>query len=224
MKSRDSLSVTFGELGTGTPFAAALEQHGYMLAKGDRRDFVVVDHHGEVYSLAKCIEGARMKDVRARMTDPGQVPTVAQARALQQARQLARAERAPEIPVRGSLRSLSERGAGSPEARAANRAGDRIGGGIEGAAGKVLDGLAGMFESLFAAPREPPTPEELRHEARRGDEAARLAGFRQYVAEQSRLFETNEQIRDQQQQRERDEQDLAARRARDAPARDGPER
>jgi len=191
-------------LGTGTPFAAALEQHGYMLAKGDRRDFVVVDHHGEVYSLAKCIEGARMKDVRARMTDPGQVPTVAQARALQQARQLARAERAPEIPVRGSLRSLSERGAGSPEARAANRAGDRIGGGIEGAAGKVL--------------------EELRHEARRGDEAARLAGFRQYVAEQSRLFETNEQIRDQQQQRERDEQDLAARRARDAPARDGPER
>ena len=85
----------------GKSFAAALEQHNYVLARGDRRDFVIIDRQGEVYSLAKCVEGARMKDVRARMADldPGQVPDVAQARTTQQARQLARAERQAD-PVR----------------------------------------------------------------------------------------------------------------------------
>ncbi len=83
---------------SGKSFAAALEQQGYVLARGDRRDFVVVDRQGEIFSLAKCVEGARAKDVRARMSDldRNQVPDVAQARATQQARQRAEHERQAE--------------------------------------------------------------------------------------------------------------------------------
>ena len=42
---------------SGKAFAAALEQQGYVLARGDRRDFVVIDRQGEVHSLARRIEG-----------------------------------------------------------------------------------------------------------------------------------------------------------------------
>jgi hypothetical protein len=86
---------------SGKSFAAALEQHGYVLARGDRRDFVILDAAGEVHSLARRIEGVTAKDVRARMADidAGTLPDIAQARAIQEARQVARAERAPEIPT-----------------------------------------------------------------------------------------------------------------------------
>ena len=41
-------------------FKAALEDSGYLLAKGDRRDFVIVDEAGEIYSL-----GRQMLDMKA---------------------------------------------------------------------------------------------------------------------------------------------------------------
>ena len=36
---------------------------------GDRRDFVVIDPHGGTYSLARRVDGAKAKDIRARMAD-----------------------------------------------------------------------------------------------------------------------------------------------------------
>ncbi|MEO1711685.1 MAG: relaxase, partial [Pseudomonadota bacterium] len=38
---------------TKEAFAHALEEKGYVLARGDRRGFVAVDVHGEVYAVPK---------------------------------------------------------------------------------------------------------------------------------------------------------------------------
>lgn len=56
-------------------FAAALEEWGYFLAKGDRRGFVAVDVFGEVYSLSKWT-GHKTKEIRERLGDPDEMPTV----------------------------------------------------------------------------------------------------------------------------------------------------
>ena len=53
----------------GRAFQAALEEKGYLLAKGDRRDFVLIDPEGDVHSLARRIDGAKAADLRAKMGD-----------------------------------------------------------------------------------------------------------------------------------------------------------
>ena len=69
---------------TGQAFAAALEERGYVLAKGDKRDFVIIDQAGHDHSLARRVEGAKAADVRARMADVDRdtLPSVADARAM----------------------------------------------------------------------------------------------------------------------------------------------
>ena len=64
-------------------FKSALEQHGYILAKGDRRDLVIVDAMGGVHSLARRIDGVRTAELRAWMSglDQDTLPTVGQAQA-----------------------------------------------------------------------------------------------------------------------------------------------
>ncbi len=58
-------------------FQNALEQSGYTLAQGDRRGFVAVDWRGEVYSLSKWLD-VKTKDLKARLGDPVQLPTIAE--------------------------------------------------------------------------------------------------------------------------------------------------
>ena len=60
-------------------FASSLFEHGLILAKGDRRGFVVVDHHGEVYAIARSV-GIKTKDVRAKLDKPDDLPSVAEAK------------------------------------------------------------------------------------------------------------------------------------------------
>ena len=66
-------------------FKAALEEQGYLLAQGDR-GFVLVDQAGEVYSLARQIHGVKRAGLDEFMKgiDPQTLPTVEQARELQQ--------------------------------------------------------------------------------------------------------------------------------------------
>lgn len=45
-------------------FVNALEAAGFLLARGDRRAYVVVDLAGDVHSLARQIDGARTRDVK----------------------------------------------------------------------------------------------------------------------------------------------------------------
>ncbi len=60
-----------------TAFAAGLGEHGYRLAKGDRRGHVAVDWRGEVYPVSRWT-GVKAKEVRARLGAPDDLPSVAE--------------------------------------------------------------------------------------------------------------------------------------------------
>lgn len=60
-------------------FGEALKERGYILARGDRRGFVVLDYRCEVYAVAKWA-GVKARNVRARLTKPEVLPSVAEAR------------------------------------------------------------------------------------------------------------------------------------------------
>ena len=157
---------------TGQEFRAELEQAGWLLARGDRRDFVAVDRSGGTHSLARRIEGAKAADIRARMADldPAMLPSVAEAKQLQQARAGEREERgglaeptkeppgaspAPEVPeaARSQAASQAERIEPVPErgpsaSRGLFMAADSVAQGAE----KLTDFVAGLVESLGGAP------------------------------------------------------------------------
>ena len=61
-----------------TSFANALAEQGFILAKGDRRGIVAVDHDGEAYAITRWV-GLKAKQVRARLGEPDSLPTVAAA-------------------------------------------------------------------------------------------------------------------------------------------------
>ena len=61
-------------------FEQALKERGFWLAKGDRRGFVAVDYHGEVYAVAR-YSGVKTKDVEARLGDPQTLRSVEEIRA-----------------------------------------------------------------------------------------------------------------------------------------------
>jgi hypothetical protein len=85
---KDEITGLWSNSATGGAFAEALEKAGYVLARGDRRDLVIVDPQGTTHSLARRIEGARTKDVRARMAeiDATRLPSVVEAKAIQRFR------------------------------------------------------------------------------------------------------------------------------------------
>lgn len=65
---------------TKEAFAHALEEKGYVLARGDRRGFVAVDVHGEVYAIPKWT-GLKTKQVREKLGDPKDLRSVDEAKA-----------------------------------------------------------------------------------------------------------------------------------------------
>ncbi|WP_022695875.1 relaxase/mobilization nuclease domain-containing protein [Ponticaulis koreensis] len=62
-------------------FTHALKERGYVLAKGDKRGFVVLDRDMEVHSLARQI-GIKAKDVKARLGAPEKYQGVEDAKAI----------------------------------------------------------------------------------------------------------------------------------------------
>lgn len=83
---------------SGRAFRAALEAQGWTLARGDRRDFVLIDPHGETHSLARRVADAKAAAVRQHMADldPASLPDAKAAKAAQEARQAALA--VPPLP------------------------------------------------------------------------------------------------------------------------------
>ena len=68
-----------------TAFQSAIEERGYLLARGDRRDFVIVDRAGGIHSLARRIDGMKAADLREFMStlDRTILPSAEQARTAQ---------------------------------------------------------------------------------------------------------------------------------------------
>jgi hypothetical protein len=85
---KDAITSLYTHSDNGQAFQAALEAHHLVLAKGDRRDYVIVDADGQVYSLARQIKGVTTKDLRAFMADVDRetTPSVEQAKAVQEER------------------------------------------------------------------------------------------------------------------------------------------
>jgi hypothetical protein len=85
----------------GRSFAAALEDAGWILARGDKRGFVVLDPAGEVRSVNKDVTGLSAARVRERLADIeiDQLPSVDDARARQRDRHRERDQVAEQARV-----------------------------------------------------------------------------------------------------------------------------
>lgn len=80
---RGALREAWEQSTDGQSFAAALDERGFILAQGDKRDYVAIDRQGSVYSIGKRTTGATASQVRGKLTDLDreQIPSVEQARA-----------------------------------------------------------------------------------------------------------------------------------------------
>jgi hypothetical protein len=158
----------------GRAFAAAVRESGYAIAPGDRRDFVVIDLRGGVHSLARCVEGANAKEIRARMADldPRLLPTIPQAKEMMKERLGKEAEPTKE-QTKPFERNAGAGRSGQPGAAGAARAADAV----AGAAGQVIEGMASLFEGLFggASAPKPATPHEIAAAEYRAAEAEKEA-------------------------------------------------
>ena len=113
---------------TGQAFKAAIEARGYQLARGDRRDFVVLDHAGDDHSLARRLDGVKTAEMLKRMADVdlNSLPSVEAARTTQRAKYIregrfdlaAAAQAFASRPARSSepeeLRKVGSTSASSP--------------------------------------------------------------------------------------------------------------
>lgn len=91
---RAEVTAAFRASDNAEAFKAALEDAGYLLAKGDRRDFVVVDRAGGIHSLPRRIEGMKAAELRAFMApiDRETLPSTEQAREIMEDRKRLRSE------------------------------------------------------------------------------------------------------------------------------------
>jgi hypothetical protein len=204
---RETIRACWERSDNGRSFEAALAGQGCILARGDKRDFVVVDHAGGDHALGKRITGATAAETRAKLVDIDKalLPSVAHAKAMQ----AERARRAPEIaPQRQSTIETSPAVTAAPkhvQTREASPApsapqsqqaaptapardagmrqpGDvatRVTGGMLKALGAMFEGLANMI-----APPPPPTKDQAERAGRVAEENDRDQAFRRFVAEQ----------------------------------------
>jgi hypothetical protein len=96
--ARALMTDLWRETDSGKSFQAALETKWWVLARGDRRDFVAIDSEGGTHSIARRIEGAKAADVRQRFADidPASLPSVAEAKQIQRGRQAEREQQREE--------------------------------------------------------------------------------------------------------------------------------
>jgi hypothetical protein len=151
----------------GQSFKAALEASGdYVLARGDRRDFVIIDRAGDDHSLARRL-GVKAAEMRARMADldPAGLPNVQEAKAQQQARQ---AERENQPQPGNAIDHAADRAMQEARAAAKGRY-DRLN---ETHRDVARDQVPGRYDDLRAA--EPP-PEVVREFASQASRTAEPA-------------------------------------------------
>lgn len=79
---RAEITAAYERSDTAEAFRAALEQQGYVLAKGDRRGLVVVDRFGDVHSLTRYVKGHNAGAIKNKLSalSPDQLPTADEAK------------------------------------------------------------------------------------------------------------------------------------------------
>ncbi len=95
---------------SGPAFVEAIEERGYILTKGDRRDFCIIDRAGDEHSLARRLDGVTVKELKARLSgiDRASLPTVNEGKAQHAARQTGRDAEAAVIDERERLASMAK--------------------------------------------------------------------------------------------------------------------
>ena len=85
---RAEITQAYEQADSAEAFRAALDGKGYVLAKGDRRGFVIVDRQCAVHSLTRYIKGHKASDIKAKLAglEPDDLPSVDQAKTLIQDR------------------------------------------------------------------------------------------------------------------------------------------
>ena len=79
---RSLITACYEQSDGGEAFRAALADQGYILARGDRRGFVLVDESGAVLSLSRYVKGHSAKQIKRRLAPlvPKDLPDVAKAK------------------------------------------------------------------------------------------------------------------------------------------------
>jgi hypothetical protein len=119
-EAEQAIRQAWDQSDSGHSLKAALEQDGLILARGEKRDFVVVDMAGAAHSLGRRV-GEKAKTVKQRMADldPASLPDVAQAREVQQeqarSHQLAQEERQREQEQQAKKAAAKEVEGAPPE-------------------------------------------------------------------------------------------------------------
>jgi hypothetical protein len=208
-QARELMTSTWRTTKNGKEFQAALADKGWILARGDRRDFVAIDPNGGVHSVARRIEGAKAEDVRQRFADidPRGLMSVAEAKQVQRERhghhgRYGGRDRQGTGPHKAAPRSQPR--AGQPRERAAP---------VGGKAGAVASRLAGsVFSALMG---EKPVPKEKESEAsKRAKDAGTPSERRQELMRQLSREIPPETERDAEYERDRNERDRGRERSR----------
>ena len=82
-EAKSRITALWRSTSTAQAFAAAVTDAKWILARGDRRDFVLIDPNGGAQPLDRSIEGVSAKVIRERMArlDPANLPSVSDAQA-----------------------------------------------------------------------------------------------------------------------------------------------
>jgi hypothetical protein len=74
-KVKEAIQDAWGVSDSPMAFDHALTERGFRLAQGDRRGHVAIDMDGNIFAVSRAV-GAKAKDVRAKLGDAEQLPTV----------------------------------------------------------------------------------------------------------------------------------------------------
>ncbi|WP_263351359.1 relaxase/mobilization nuclease domain-containing protein [Acidicapsa acidisoli] len=87
---RNAIRQAWDRSDNSMSFQAALEQEGFVLARGEKRDFIVIDREGGMHALGKRILDVSASDIRTRLGDIARedLPSVEMARLIQVERQI----------------------------------------------------------------------------------------------------------------------------------------
>ena len=108
----DALRDSWAISDTQNAFQHALKERGYILAKGDRRGFVAIDHQCEVYAIGKKWMGIDAKSIGQKLTDNKSLPSVDEAKqqiAKEMSTRMAQLQRQQQAAIQNRLSQVTEK-------------------------------------------------------------------------------------------------------------------